>query len=94
MFKQSQNKRHQMKEVYGVFIGQWEQFGSCMIVDWRRESGFIVGWAYIVDFEWQPKEYSTFYFLYETLKPMVFDTYWHSRNYAREIRENAPYVLT
>lgn len=46
-----------------------------MIVDWRRESGFIVGWAYIVDFEWQPKEYSTFYFLYETLKPMVFDTY-------------------
>lgn len=32
-----------------------------------------MGWVYIVDFEWQPKEYSAFYFLYETLIPMVFD---------------------
>lgn len=34
-----------------------------------------MGWVYIVDFEWQPKEYSAFYFLYETLIPMVFDVY-------------------
>lgn len=58
--------------IYRTLRAVWQLY---KIVDWRRESGFIVGWAYIVDFEWQPKEYSTLYFLYETLKLMVFDTY-------------------